>query len=88
MTRRSCHPDRLRQGIPYLLMLLIGYGIGATTSTEQWARAEVRQPPRREAFLSGSERSETVLKGMEAVLKRMDGRLERIERAVTTATRK
>ncbi len=45
------------------------------------ARAEGRAPPAR-AFLSGGERSEIVLREIAEILRRIDGRLERLEKAV------
>ena len=47
--------------------------------------ADTRQSPPREAFLSGGERSEAVLREILATLKQIDGRLERFERALREA---
>lgn len=47
--------------------------------------AEVVQTRPREAFKAGGERSEIVLREIADLLKKMDGRLERIERVATGA---
>ncbi|MCR4411419.1 MAG: hypothetical protein NUV77_03215 [Thermoguttaceae bacterium] len=49
------------------------------------ALAEVREQPAPRAFLSGGERSEILLREISETLKRIDSRLERLERAVYEA---
>lgn len=45
-------------------------------------QAEIHEQPRPQAFLSGAERSEAVLKEIAETLRRIDGRLERLEKAI------
>jgi|GEM_PF-6726081 len=49
------------------------------------ARAEGRAQPTPRAFLSGGERSEIILREIAETLRRIDGRLERLEKAVFEA---
>lgn len=49
------------------------------------AGAEGRNPPPPRAFLSGGERSEIILREIAEILRRIDGRLERLEKAVFEA---
>lgn len=49
----------------------------------QPALADVTRTAPREAFKAGSERTEATLKEIADTLKRIDGRLERIEQAAT-----
>ncbi len=49
------------------------------------ALAEVREQAAPRAFLSGGERSEILLREISETLKRIDSRLERLERAVYEA---
>ncbi len=46
------------------------------------AQGEIRETPRPQAFQSGGERSETILREIADTLKRIDGRLERFEQAL------
>ena len=57
-----------------------GYVAGQSPRGFDAARAEVRETTQRATFLAGSERSEAVLREIASTLKRMDGRLERIEK--------
>ena len=63
--------------------------LAAITGAPRWtpdARAEVREPPPPpQAFLSGGARSEIILREIADVLKRIDARLERLERAIDAA---
>ncbi|MCA9076292.1 MAG: hypothetical protein KDA93_14780 [Planctomycetaceae bacterium] len=68
------------------LVLLAGYFMGRVTSGPSIAHADVRQTPRREAFQSGDELSVGVLKEISATLKRIDGRLERMEQQIPKLT--
>lgn len=49
------------------------------------ARAQGATPPAPRAFLSGGERSEIILREIAETLRRIDGRLERLEKAVFEA---
>jgi hypothetical protein len=46
------------------------------------AQGDIREAPRPQTFLSGGERSEIVLREMSEILKRIDARLERFEKAL------
>ncbi len=65
-------------GLVALLMLLVSAWPRGTPT----ASGDVREEPRRETFLSGGARSEIILREMNEVLKRIDARLERFERAL------
>ena len=49
------------------------------------AEGEVREIPPPQAFLSGGARTEPILREIAETLKRIDGRLEKLERAVYAA---
>jgi hypothetical protein len=51
------------------------------------ARADVTGESPRQQFMAGGERSEVVLREISATLKRIDARLERIERAALDAAK-
>ena len=70
-----------------LAVLAIGYMFGSMSGVATPAHADIRKTPAREAFQSGGERSEVVLREIAGILKRMDKRLERIERAVTQSNK-
>lgn len=50
-------------------------------------RADITSEPPREQFKAGGERSEVVLREILAVLKKMDARLEHIEKAASDSTK-
>lgn len=62
--------------------VLIGIAVGNWI----YAVAEVRKSAPPEAFKAGDERNEAILREMLTVLKRMDGRLERLEAAAAQWT--
>lgn len=64
-------------------LLLIGGLLGSWLG-DSLAVADVRKSPPRAAFLSGSERSEQILREMSVTLKRIDERLQRFERMAAT----
>jgi hypothetical protein len=61
---------------------LAGFVAGSADRPGPQAIAEVRRKEPREAFQSGSERSETVLREISDTLTRLDGRVARIEQAL------
>ena len=63
------------------LVFVMGYAAGGWFHIPPAAHAETRPTPQRQAFLSGSERSEKILREMQTTLEKMDGRLANIERA-------
>lgn len=65
------------------LALAVGYTAGQTGLPSALVQADVTELPRREAFMAGGERSELVLREISATVKKMDARLENIERAVS-----
>jgi hypothetical protein len=69
------------------LLLLGGFWVGAASDPESPAQAGVRETPPRKAFLAGSERSLPILQEISDTLKQIDGRLMRIEKAVTETAR-
>lgn len=66
------------------LVMAGGFLMGRVASEPAIVQADVRQTPRREAFQSGDELSVGILKEISSTLKRIDGRLERMERAIPT----
>lgn len=75
------HHAMLRSFLLAVPLILGAAGIVAVTHLANVARAEVRITTPQEQFKSGGERSETVLIEISATLKRIDARLERIEKA-------
>jgi hypothetical protein len=65
-------------------VFLLGYAFGQWHSQPRAALADERPVVPRQAFLSGSERSELVLREMQKTIEQMDGRLANIERAALT----
>ena len=61
-------------------MLLCVAVVSDRYASHSAAHAEVRKPTTRQAFLSGSERSEQVLREISQTLKSIDARLARIEK--------
>jgi hypothetical protein len=66
-----------------LLGFIVGAGVGSAMLVPALSEADVRQSPPRAAFLSGGERSEKVLVEISETLKRIDQRLERLEKHVS-----
>jgi hypothetical protein len=62
-------------------LLTAGYLCGSANIGFRTVDAEPRATAPRQAFLSGSERSEVVLQEMKTILERIDGRLERFEKS-------
>lgn len=82
------HPTRSSAlGVWSARLLLVGAGIvvGHWQADQPVATAETRSTEQRPAFLSGSERSELVLKDIHKTLETMDGRLASIEQAAMKA---
>ncbi|QDU40139.1 hypothetical protein Mal4_44940 [Maioricimonas rarisocia] len=77
-------PRPLRLVVTPLLFLAIGFALGSQRGSEGIGHAEVRKPPQRKAFESGSERSEKVLREILSELKQIDGRVENLEKSVNT----
>ena len=79
----TCRNDALRPRGAWLLTLLLVAAFAFTAGTlvrgPRDAAAEVRETPAPKAFESGGERSVAVLKEIQATLKTMDTRLEKIE---------
>ena len=69
------------------VVLAIGFVAGTAARQPATVQADVRKTPSRLAFQSGSERSEAVLREIASTLKRIEGRIERIERSVTAKQR-
>lgn len=60
--------------------LLVGVLVGSTMNTSLQVRADVTELPRREAFKDGGVLNEAVLREISATLKRMETRLEQIQK--------
>jgi len=80
------HPNsaikKIRNSFPSLIVLAIGYMLGTASTVATSTHADIRKTPSRQAFKSGSERSEAVLREIASTVKRMDTRLARIEKSV------
>ncbi len=79
--RPSCWPRPASTGwlaFAALAAAVLAFGVRSAPD----AQAEIREQPAPRAFLSGGERSEILLREISGTLKRIDGRLERLERAV------
>jgi hypothetical protein len=63
-------------------MLLGAFWLGAAVPPRTAATAEILQTESKEQFLAGDERSIPVLKEIAATVKRIDARLERIEKSL------
>ena len=72
-----------------LLMLCVAVTVAAVLTLRPAAvvRADITSDPPREQFKAGGERSEIVLKDILAVLKKIDARLEHIEKAAGDAAK-
>jgi hypothetical protein len=66
--------------ILFLGLLLLATLVGGWLTNTNSAQAEITKGQTRKAFLSGSERSEQVLREIAQILKTMDGRLARLEK--------
>jgi hypothetical protein len=77
-------PGRAKWLLPAGLAFVVGavWGSGAVPWSAT-ARAEVREETSREHFLSGSERSEIVLKDIAGILSRIEERVARIEESLS-----
>ena len=87
MSHNETHRNRNRAWpwmIAGCLALAIAAGYAPWTGI---ATAEVRNETPREAFKSGGERSEIVLREMSETLRRIDGRLERMEALLREAAK-
>ncbi|MEZ6052684.1 MAG: hypothetical protein R3C02_15065 [Planctomycetaceae bacterium] len=82
MMKVPLKPSRSSKLTTVLLLLACGFLIGRSTFDSSIVQADVRETPRREAFQSGDERSVAILNEISSTLKRIDGRLERLERAI------
>jgi hypothetical protein len=80
---RSLSKPAIRSFVVLLVVLAGGFLTGNSWRQPSVAHAEVRRKPPREAFQSGGARSEVVLREIAATLKRIESRMERIERVVT-----
>jgi hypothetical protein len=65
--------------------LAFGYLAGSVMEMSRPARAEVTETPRRETFKDGSVLNEGVLREIAATLKRIETRVDRIEKNTTPA---
>lgn len=75
--------DCLRKRLGAVLLgagLIAGYVAGSGTSTLHAVRADVTEEPRRDAFKAGGVLNEPILRDISATLKRMETRLEQIEK--------
>jgi len=71
---------RSRQLLGMLLLTGLGWLIGQSWSFSETAHADVRQTERRQAFQSGAERNEAILREISGTLKSIDERLARLEK--------
>ena len=74
-------PHRPHRFVQALVLVAAGIIIGRLTDDPGVLHADVRKGERREAFLSGGERSEQVLREISKTLSTIDERLARFEKA-------
>lgn len=77
-------PRSPRQLLPILAVFAVGIVLGRI-GVESTAHADVRRTPERESFKSGSARSESLLREIAGTLKKIDGRVARIESKLANA---
>ncbi len=77
----------MRRWLLPCVVLAVGLVFGSVARQPDVVQADVRRTPSRPAFQSGSERSEIILREIASTLKRIEGRIERIERSVTAKQR-
>lgn len=73
------HSRQLARLFPTFLLLVVAVLCGSLMRTD--LVAGVKTPPPRTAFKSGAQRSEIVLREIADTLKRIDARIERLEKA-------
>ncbi len=76
--------SHFRCGVGLMLVLLLGYVAGTFSHQPSAVSAGVRNSKNRAAFEGGGERSARILIEISSTLKRIDRRLERIEKTVTS----
>lgn len=67
------------------LGLIVGYLAGVGTGPSSVVRSDVTEEPRREAFKAGGVLNEPVLREIAATLKRIESRVEKIEKNMAPA---
>ncbi len=81
--RRIWNNARRSVWTPWIALVLVAALLAYPTLTDApSARGEIKESPRPEAFRSGAERSEVVLREIAETLRRIDTRLERFEQAL------
>ncbi len=73
-----------RRGAGLILVAMLGYVAGTVSHQPSAVSAGVRNSKNRAAFEGGGERSARILIEISSTLKRIDRRLERIEKTVTS----
>lgn len=63
--------------------LLVGYLAGVGTGPSSVVRSDITEEPRREAFKAGGVINEPILREISATLKRIETRVEKIEKNMT-----
>lgn len=76
--------SQFRRGAGLILVLTLGYVAGTVSHQPSAASAGVRNSKNRAAFESGGEQSARILIEISSTLKRIDRRLERIEKTVSS----
>lgn len=79
MPENASAPRPRRFSVTTLALVALACFEAGRLAGEPRLMADVRRSPERPAFLAGDERSETVLKEIDATLKRIDGRLEKLQ---------
>ena len=77
----------MRSWLLTCVVLAVGFVFGSAARQPDVVQADVRRTASRPAFKSGSERSEAILREIASTLKRIEGRIDRIERSVSTKQR-
>lgn len=77
---------RLRPLVGLGLFMVMAFALGQVWQAPAQMRSPFENPPPRQHFLSGSERSEQVLRDIADTLKQIDSRLERLEQTAQDVT--
>jgi len=82
MTNFPQTSQTIHKTVAMFALIAFGFAFGAWFNVYSPVEAEIRKSPPRQAFQSGSERSEVYLKEIAGTLKRIENRLGQIDQKV------
>ncbi len=74
-----------RSSVLLFVGLIAGYLAGVGTGTSSFVLSDVTEEPRREAFKAGSVLNEPILREISATLKRIETKVEKVEKNMAAA---